>query len=100
MGGPPYVVYISGRIPDPAAQRATISQMVILNVGLRVLAFALAGLLLSRPLWIAVMVLLPVAWAGVWAGNRAHVSVAPATMARAIGAALLITGVALIVRTL
>jgi uncharacterized protein len=99
MGGPPYVVYISGRIPDPAAQRATISQMVILNVGLRVLAFALAGLL-SRPLWIAVMVLLPVAWAGVWAGNRAHVSVAPATMARTIGAALFITGVALIVRTL
>ena len=100
MGGPPYVVYISGRIPDPAAQRATISQMVILNVGLRVLAFALAGLLLSRPLWIAVMVLLPVAWAGVWAGNRAHVRVAPSTMARTIGATLFITGVALIVRTL
>jgi len=47
MGGPPYVVYISGRIPDPAAQRATISQMVILNVGLRVLAFALAGVLFA-----------------------------------------------------
>ena len=41
MGGPPYVVYIAGRIPDPAAQRATISQMVILNVGLRVVAFGL-----------------------------------------------------------
>ena len=47
MGGPPYVVYIAGRIQDPAAQRATISQMVILNVGLRVVAFALAGLLVS-----------------------------------------------------
>lgn len=33
MGGPPYVAYITGRIPDAAAQRATISQMVILNVG-------------------------------------------------------------------
>ena len=100
MGGPPYVMYISGRIPDPAAQRATISQMVILNVGLRVMAFALAGLLLSRSLWIAVMVLLPVAWVGVWTGNRAHLSVAPAMMARAIGAVLFITGVALVVRTL
>src|SRR5258705_6003566 len=99
MGGPPYVVYISGRIPDPAAQRATISQMVILNVGLRVVAFALARLLLSRPLWIAVMVLLPVAWVGVWTGNRVHVRVAPGTMARTIGAALFLTGVALIVRT-
>jgi uncharacterized protein len=41
MGGPPYVVCITGRVPDPAVQRATISQMVILNVGLRVVAFAL-----------------------------------------------------------
>src|SRR4029453_2270468 len=43
MGGPPYVVYISGRISDPAAQRATISQMVILNAGPRVWGCALAG---------------------------------------------------------
>jgi len=99
MGGPPYVVYITGRIPDPAVQRATISQMVILNVGLRVVAFALTGLLLSRALWIAVMLTLPVAWGGLWVGNRAHVSVAPAMMARLIGAALFLTGAALIVRT-
>jgi uncharacterized membrane protein YfcA len=99
MGGPPYVVYITGRIPDPAVQRATISQIVILNVGLRVAAFALAGLLLSRALWIAVMFLLPVAWAGVWVGNRAHGSVTPAMMARMIGAALFLTGAALIART-
>jgi hypothetical protein len=100
MGGPPYVVYIAGRIPNPASQRATISQMVILNVGLRVAAFALAGLLLSRSLWIALVVLLPVAWAGVWTGNRLHVHVPPALMARAIGAVLFVTGAALIVRTL
>ena len=99
MGGPPYVVYLTGRIPDPAAQRATISQMVILNVGLRVVAFALAGLLLSRGLWIAVMSLLRVAWAGLWVGNRAHVSVTPAMLARMIGAALFLTGAGLIVRT-
>jgi uncharacterized protein len=99
MGGPPYVVYLTGRIPEPAVQRATISQMVILNVGLRVVAFALAGLLLSRALWIAVVFLLPVAWAGLWVGNRAHGSVTPATMARLIGAALFLTGGALIVRT-
>jgi len=99
MGGPPYVVYITGRIPDPAVQRATISQMVIVNVGLRVVAFAIAGLLGSRTLWIAVMLLLPAAGAGLWVGDRVHLSVAPATMARVIGAALLITGAALIVRT-
>jgi hypothetical protein len=98
IGGPPYVVYITARIPDPAAQRATISQMVVLNVGLRVAAFALAGLLLSRVLWISAVVLLPVAWAGIWVGNRAHVRVPSAMMARIIGAVLFLTGAALIAR--
>ena len=99
MGGPPYVVYITGRIPEPAAQRATIAQMVILNVGLRVVAFGLAGLLFSWALWLAVIVLLPVALSGVWLGNRAHLSVPPAMMARIIAAVLFVTGAALIVRT-
>lgn len=98
MGGPPYVAYITGRVPDPAAQRATISHMVILNVGLRVLAFALAGLLGSRALWITVALLLPVAWAGVWVGNRVHVRAAPVTVARLIGAALFLSGATLLAR--
>jgi uncharacterized membrane protein YfcA len=100
IGGPPYVAYIAGRIPDPAAQRATISQMVILNVGLRVAAFALAGLLLSRTLWMSAALLLPVAWAGVWVGHHVHLRLAPSTVARLVGGALLLTGAALIARTL
>jgi uncharacterized protein len=100
MGGPPYVMYLAGRIANPDAQRATISQMVILNVGLRVVAFAVAGLLVSKTLWLAVVVLLPVAWAGVWAGHRAHLRLAPATAARIIAAALFIAGLTLVARTL
>jgi uncharacterized membrane protein YfcA len=100
MGGPPYVMYLAGRIANPDAQRATISQMVILNVGLRVLAFALAGLLATTTLWLAVALLLPVAWAGVWAGHRAHLRLAPATAARIIAAALFVAGASLIARTL
>lgn len=99
MGGPPYVMYITGRVADPAAQRATISQMVIVNVGLRAAAFALAGLYGSRPLWSAVALLLPVAWLGLWAGHRVQLRVAPATTARIIGGVLLLTGIALLVRT-
>lgn len=100
MGGPPYVMYLAARIPDPDAQRATIAQMVILNVGLRVGAFALAGLLASRPLWLAWGALLPVAWAGVWVGHRAHLRLTPATAARIIAAALFVAGGTLIARTL
>jgi uncharacterized protein len=100
MGGPPYVMYLAGRIAEPDAQRATIAQMVILNVGLRVVAFALAGLLASTALWLAVAALLPVAWAGVWAGHRAHLRLAPATAARIIAAALFTAGAALVARSL
>jgi hypothetical protein len=100
MGGPPYVMYLAGRIAAPHAQRATISQMVILNVGLRVGAFALAGLMVSGTLWLAVAILLPVAWAGVWAGHRVHLRLAPSTAARVIAAALLGAGALLVVRSL
>jgi uncharacterized membrane protein YfcA len=100
IGGPPYVIYITGRVPEPAARRATIAQMVILNVGLRVAAFALAGLLASRALWTAAAVLLPVAWAGVWAGHRLQLGMAPVAQRRLIGAVLLLAGAALIARTL
>jgi uncharacterized membrane protein YfcA len=100
VGGPPYVVYIAGRIPDATAQRATISQMVVLNVGLRVAAFALAGLFAGRELWVAIGFLLPVAWAGVWMGNRAHIHVAPTTVVRIVGAVLFFSGASLIARAL
>ena len=99
VGGPPYVMYLTGRVTDPAMQRATISQMVILSVGGRVVAFAIAGLLFSGALWLAVMFLLPAAWAGVWVGNRVHARVSPPMTARIIGAALFLTGATLIVRT-
>jgi uncharacterized membrane protein YfcA len=93
-------MYIAGRIPDPAAQRATISLMVILNVGLCVIAFALAGLLASPRLWTAVAILLPVAWMGVRMGHRIHVRLAPAAMARIVGGALLVAGGTLLARAL
>jgi len=100
VGGPPYVMYLTGRITDPARQRATISQMVILNVGFRVVAFTLAGLLFGRDLWTSVALLLPVAWAGVWVGNKLQAKLPSTMLARIVAAALGVTGVSLIVRTL
>jgi uncharacterized membrane protein YfcA len=100
IGGAPYVVYLAGRIPDTTAQRATISLMVALNVGLRVGAFAIAGLLIGRDLWLAIGALLPVAWAGVWAGHQLHLRVAPERAVRIVGAVLLVSGASLIARAL
>ena len=98
VGGPPYVVYLTGRIVDTEAQRATISLMVIVNVGLRVAAFAIAGLYADRDLWLSIAALLPVAWLGVWTGNRVHMGIAPATAIRIVGAVLLASGASLIAR--
>lgn len=100
MGGPPYVMYLTGRIADPARQRATISQMVILSVGFRMVAFALAGLLFTRGLWGSVALLLPVAWAGVWVGNKLQAQMPSTMLARIIAGALCVTGVSLVLRTL
>jgi uncharacterized membrane protein YfcA len=100
VGGPPYVMYVTGRVTDPARQRATIAQMVILSVGLRMAVFAVAGLLFTRGLWSSVALLLPVAWAGVWVGHRLQAGMPPTVLARIIAVALCLTGVSLIVRTL
>jgi uncharacterized membrane protein YfcA len=99
-GGPPYVVYIAGRISDPTVQRATISLMVVLNVGLRAAVFAIAGLLADRHLWLTIAALLPVAWAGVWTGHQLHMRLAPETTIRLVGAVLLVSGASLIARAL
>jgi uncharacterized membrane protein YfcA len=64
------------------------------------LPFVLAGLFDGRDLWLAIGVLLPVAWAGVWTGKRVHMRLAPATVARIVGAGLLVSGASLIVRAL
>jgi hypothetical protein len=93
-------MYLAGRIVGPDAQRATISQMVILNVGLRVAAFR--GRRAPR---------LPRAVAGRGGvaarglGRRVGRSSrppppGPATAARLIAAALFVAGATLIARSL
>jgi len=58
------------------------------------------GLFTGRDLWLAIGVLLPVAWAGVWTGSRVQRCVAPAKVRRYRRAVLLFSGVSLIARAL
>lgn len=100
VGGPPYVMYLSGRIADAAALRATITTMVIVNVGFRLAAFVVAGVLLQPRLWIAAAALLPAAALGLWAGNRLHGRASRQGLVRAVAALLLLMGGSLIARAL
>ncbi|WP_333839505.1 sulfite exporter TauE/SafE family protein [Pelomicrobium sp.] len=100
VGGPPYVVYVTGRVPKPAAQRATIVLMVIVSVGLRVIAFATAGLFAARGLAMAAAALLPVAWLGLWVGHRIHLGAPPGVLARIVAVVLFVSGASLLYRSL
>jgi len=54
----------------------------------------------AAPAGLAGGCLLPVAWSGVWLGNRVHVRLAPTTTGRVLAAVLFLTGAALILRAL
>jgi uncharacterized protein len=96
MGGPMYVIYLSGRIAEPARLRATLSTMFTLNTGVRLVLFLLSGLLLQREVWLGVLYLLPFMALGLFIGHRLHLRLTPAHIARVISVLLLLTGVSIL----
>ena len=99
MGGPPYLIYLTRRIADRNALRATMSIMVIFSLVIRLVAFAIAGLFLQEDLVIALVWFIPAAAAGLWMGNRMHVRVSNAVLLRLLYCILLGCGLSLIGRS-
>lgn len=97
VGAPPYAVYLSRRLMDKGALRATLSNMVLLSVSMRALVFTVGGLMLADRL-IAFALLLPFALAGLWVGNRIHGRVSHVALLRFVAALLVLLGVSLLVR--
>ena len=65
IGAPPYAIYLTHRMPDKLAFRATLSNMVIFSVSIRALVFTAGGLMLADRL-VGFAILLPFALAGLW----------------------------------
>jgi uncharacterized membrane protein YfcA len=99
-GGPIYIVYLSARIDDKSALRATSSLLIALSVWIRVMLFFVTGLLLDRELVTMVLLLLPVMALGLWLGNRLHHALSRGGVLRLIAGLLLFNGIALISRAL
>ncbi len=99
VGAPPYAVYLSRRLMDKGALRATLSNMVLLSVSIRALVFTVSGLMLADRL-IAFALLLPFTLAGLWVGNRIHGRVSHAALLRFVAVLLVLLGVSLLVRIL
>jgi uncharacterized membrane protein YfcA len=98
MGGPMYVIYLSGRIAEPARLRATLSTMFTLNTGVRLVLFLITGLLLQHDVWIAALYLFPFMALGMYVGHRLHVRMTAAQIGRVISVLLLFTGVSILAK--
>jgi uncharacterized membrane protein YfcA len=96
-GGPPYVIYLSRRLADPVRLRATISGMILLSTGMRLLVFAGSGLVWRDQL-LAFALLVPFALLGLWAGTRLSRRLAPARLVQLVRVLVLATGASLLWR--
>ena len=99
VGAPPYAIYLSRRLMDKGALRATLSNMVLLSVSIRALVFTAGGLMLADRL-IAFALLVPFALLGLWTGNRIHGRVSHAGVLRVVAVLLVLLGVTLLLRVL
>jgi uncharacterized membrane protein YfcA len=99
IGAPPYAIYLTHRMPDKLAFRATLSNMVIFSVSIRALVFTAGGLMLADRL-VGFAMLLPFALAGLWLGNRIHGRISRASLLRVVAGLLLLIGLSLLARAL
>ena len=95
-----YIVFLSARIHDKSALRATSALVVGISTWIRVALFVATGLLLNTTLVALVVVLLPVMVLGQWLGNRLHHALSGIGVLRLIAGLLVGNGVALVVRAL
>ena len=95
-GGPPYVIYLNHRLHDKGELRATFSGLFLVEGGLRIVVFVVAGLLLHMELLLTILAALPLVALGLFLGNRVHLGLSTLQMQRLIGILLLVRGPSLL----
>jgi uncharacterized membrane protein YfcA len=97
-GGPPYAIYLAHRPLTKEAFRATLTMTSIFSISLRVVAFALTGLLSDLRVWIAAAIAIPATLAGIAVASRVFHRVSREAVMRVVAVTLLAAGATLMVR--
>ena len=100
IGGPLYAIYVTRRVGEAGAMRATMSTLILMSGLTRFVMFIASGLLLSWPVATAWVLLLPCVLGGAMLGIRLHDRLALDQVRRIIYVVLLLSGAALIARAL
>ena len=99
VGGPPTAVYLSARLADKTALRATLATMLFISVASRVVMFLAVGLLGPEQVLLAAA-LVPFAFGGLAVGSRMHARLSRMQFARFVAALVSVAGASLIGRAL
>lgn len=99
-GGPIYMVYLSARIRDKTALRATSSLLITASCWTRIVLFVATGLLLDAPLLVLAALMIPLMFVGLWLGNRLHDALSGPGVLRLVSGLLVANGVLLVARAL
>jgi uncharacterized membrane protein YfcA len=99
-GGFIYAIYMSHRVEDKDAVRATVSALIALAAFTRVTIFAFAGIYTSLTLPLMALVLLPAMLIGLFAGHRVTLRMSREQFVRILNGLLIVAGGTLVVRAL
>ena len=97
---PPYIIYLTHRLADKAAVRATFSCLFVIDGGFRLALLIGAGLLFQKQVQGAIVWSLLPMMLGLYLGNKIHIGISNQTLLKVIGLVLVVNGVMLIAKVL
>jgi uncharacterized membrane protein YfcA len=99
-GGPPYAIYLSHRPLSKEQFRATMTLTTIFSIGLRLVAFAVTGLLMQDGVWIAAAAAIPAGLVAIYFASKIFRAISREMVMRGVAILLLASGASLIARGL
>lgn len=99
-GGPPYVIYLSHRPLDKDQFRATLTLTMVFSVGMRVVAFAVTGLIFKVEVGVTAAFAVLAATVGLTLASWAFKRVTRELLLRVVAVLLFVNGISLILRAI